>query len=74
MPMNKKALVSFPKITQNRKMELLPAQHCERRERSDVKENVTKFNAANSAGIYDTVVGKKFGIMKKYLHSARHSM
>lgn len=45
-----------------------------RREQSESKGNVTKFNAAKSMGIYDTVVGKKFGIMKKYLHTTRHSM
>lgn len=38
------------------------------------KENVTKFTIAKSTYIYDTAVGRYSGIMKKYLHTARHSM
>lgn len=38
------------------------------------KENVTKFNRTKSTYIYDTAVGRCFGIMKKYTHTTRHSM
>lgn len=40
-----------------------------------LKGKCNKFNIAKeSTYIYDTVVGRYFGIMKKYLHTARHSM
>lgn len=38
------------------------------------KQNATKFSTAESTHIYDTAVGRYFGIMKKQLHTARHSM
>lgn len=72
-PENKKALDAFFKDYMVKRWSF--CQHSMvRREQSDPKENVTVFNVVRSVGIYDTVVGKKFGIMKKYLHTTRHSM
>lgn len=51
-------------------MDFLPTQQNGRRKRL----NVTKFTTGKSTYIYDTVVARYSGIMKKYLHTARHSM
>lgn len=69
----KRHWVYFSKITHGKKMELLPAQHGEKGTvRSEGKCN--SLQCSQICGYLWHSCGKKFGIMKKYLHTTRHSM